>query len=414
MAFTTRRLGPHDSAAVHDASLELGVEAFGPYPRDLPRPPLPSPGWWPEGVGMWAAFDEDDRDPETDEPRMAGRVRTHDYTSWWGGAAIPTCGFAGVTIPVEHRGAGLLRGLFAAALGDLVADGAALAALYPTAPGIYRSLGFEVVTTYAQVELPALGLAGVKAAPDVTLRRARPSDLPAIAATYAAWASRQNGPLTRVGPLFDPAKLLKDVTGVTLAEVAGPDGPRVVGYAAWERQGGYGADKALEVSDLVALEPDAARALWRALGTFSSVTGRVRLWTSDPDTTRLVLPGLAWEQVAHHPYMVRVLDLPAALAPRVFGVDGEAAFSVVGDVLELPGVSGSWRVRVEGGVASCVSAPGVVDAPELTVQGLSLLYAGTLGTANLRLAGHLRGPEQYDALLDAWFGGRQVHVRDYF
>lgn len=412
MTLSTRRLGPHDTQATLDASVALGVEAFGTYPAHLPRPPMPAPGSWPEGVAMWAAFDDADPDPATGEPRMAGRVRTHSYASWFGGAAVPTCGFAGVAVPTEYRGRGLLTDLFRSALDHHVGAGTPLAALYPTAPGIYRKFGFEIVTTYVQVELPAASLAGVRPAPDVTLRRARPDDLAAVTATYTAWASRQNGPLTRGGPHFDPAKLLEDVTGVTLAEVAGPDGPRVVGYAAWERGSGYGADKVLEVEDLVALTPDAARALWRAIGSFSSVTGRVRLWTSDPDTTRLVLPGIAWEPAHQHPYMVRVTDLPGALAPRTFAADGTVDVRVAGDLLGL--VDGTWRISVSGGVADAERVPDDPDVPVLTVQGLSLLYAGTLGTANLRLAGHLGGASEHDTLLDLWFGGRQVHVRDYF
>lgn len=415
MPLTIRRLGPHDTAAVHEASVALGAEAFGVYPAHLPRPPMPEPGSWPDGVGMWAAFDPDD--PETDgAPRMAGRVRTHDYTSWWAGVAVPTVGYAGVAVPMEYRGRGLLADLFRASLSDHLAHGASLAALYPTAPGIYRGLGFEIVTTYEQVELPAGSLAGVRPAPAVTLRRARESDLPGLIAAYDAWAGEQNGPLTRKGPLFDPSRILTDATGVTLAEVDEGGGRAVVGYALWERGSGYGADKVLEVHDLVALRPDAARALWRGIGSFSSVTGKVRLWTSHPDTTQLVLPGLPWDQVARHPYMLRVVDLPGAVSARPFATDGTATVRVTGDVLDL--VTGVWRVSITDGAAEVerVDRAGAAgdDVPELTVQGLSLLYAGTLSTANLRLAGHLSGPGSSDALLDAWFGGRQVHVRDYF
>ncbi|MDT9594174.1 GNAT family N-acetyltransferase [Nocardioides zeae] len=412
MTLSTRRLGPDDSAAVHDASVALGVEAFGSWPAHLPRPSAPAPGAWPDGVAMWATFDEAHPDPATGEPPLVARVRTHDYTSWFGGAAIPTSGYAGVAVAVEHRGAGLLADLFRASLTDLVAEGAVLSSLFPTAPGIYRRLGYETVTALDELELPAASLSGLRPEPEVRLRRAGLADLPAVAATYDAWARLQNGPLTRRGPLFRIEKLLNDVTGVTLAEVDGPDGSRVVGYASWERGSGYGPDKVLTVPDLVALTPGAARALWRAVGTFAPVTGRIRVSTSEPDTTRLVLPGTGGDRVATHPYMLRVLDLPGAVAPRTFTVDGRVDLAVAGDVLGL--VDGSWRLEVSGGVAQARRTDGSADAPTLSVQGLALLYAGTLGTANLRLAGHLTGPAHADTLLDLWFGGRQVHVRDSF
>ena len=51
----------------------------------------------------------------------------------------------------------------------------------------------------------------------------------------------------------------------------------------------------------------------------------------------------------------------------------------------------------------------------LTPHGLALLYAGAQSCANLRAAGHLRGGDlEQDLDWDALFGGRQLHIRDYF
>ena len=147
------------------------------------------------------------------------------------------------------------------------------------------------------------------------------------------------------------------------------------------------------------------------VASFSSVNGSVKLETSDPDAARLVLPSLAWQRVGSRPYMVRVLDVPGALLPRTYPVDGMAVFEVVGDVLGL--VDGCWELSVVDGVASVRRVSGV-EAPRLTVNGLSLLQAGAQSCANLRMLGVLEGPREHDGLLDAWFGGRQVHVRDYY
>ena len=51
----------------------------------------------------------------------------------------------------------------------------------------------------------------------------------------------------------------------------------------------------------------------------------------------------------------------------------------------------------------------------LTPHGLALLYAGAQSSANLRAAGHLLGGDVGDDLdWDAAFGGRQVHIRDFY
>ena len=63
-------------------------------------------------------------------------------------------------------------------------------------------------------------------------------------------------------------------------------------------------------------------------------------------------------------------------------------------------------------VADDGATPG--DRPTFTSAGLAQSWAGAQSTANVRLAGGLTGPAEHDAVWDALWGGRQVHVRDYF
>ena len=154
------------------------------------------------------------------------------------------------------------------------------------------------------------------AAAGVTTRRATVEDVPAVRPVYdrvGRRAERPADPPQRVVPAADE-EYLADVTGITLAlDGAG----EVVGLAAWRRGEGYEPSTAtIEVDDLIALSPDAHRALWRVLGSFSSVTGRVRLRTSGDDPARLVLPGGTWHVVGTHPYGLRLLDVERAFALR--------------------------------------------------------------------------------------------------
>lgn len=381
--------------------LRLGVEAFGTLP---PGTPAPDPAAFPRpGSHPWGTFVDD---------ALVARMTGFDHLSWFRGAQVPSCGVAGVTVVAEHRGGGLLADLLAALLADAADRGQVLSTLYPTAAGIYRRLGYELIGSFDTVELPMAALAAVRPAEGISTRRAGAADLPAVRAAYAAWASAQNGPLTRTGPVFGASdeEALADVTGLTLAE---DEEGRVVGYAAWHRGHGYDASATIRVEDLVALTPDAARALWRVVGTFGSVSGRAHVRTSGDDLTRLVLPGNAWDVVERHPYMLRVHDVAGALSALPLAGEADLAFAVAGDPLGT--MDGGCRLRVAGGVASCERGDVGPGALTLTPQGLALAYAGAQSAANLRLAGHLRGgsPED-DVTLDALLGGRQVHVRDYF
>jgi predicted acetyltransferase len=390
----------------------LGAEAFG-----VPATPTPAPTaatWPPAEARPWGAFDGD---------TLAARLLVRGFTSWFHGATLPTAGFAGVTVAAEARGGGLVRRLFDAALAEALERGEVISTLYPSAAGIYQGLGYATVGAFDTVHVPLSALARVPAPADGTrARRAGARDLPAVRAVYDAWAAGQNGPLTRIEtPFAVDESVLDEHTGVTLAV---DPADRVVGFATWDRGPGHDRTGRLEVEDLVALTPDAARTLWRALGSFGMVVGAVALSTSGLDPARLVLPDHAATLAAHDPYMLRILDVPGALGPaRVAHVTARVPFAVSGRghaVGPSDRLAGAWTLEVvEGAVhvtrdGDAPASPAEADRPTFTPAGLAASYAGAQSTANLRLAGHLAGPATHDLLWDALWGGRQVHVRDYF
>lgn len=383
----------------HLPSYRLSVEAFGSWPGGVP----PQPTELPVGREVWLAVDGD---------TVAARVAAHSYESWWHGRRVPTCGIASVAVSPERRGEGLLLPVFEAALAAAAERGEALSTLFPTASGIYRPLGYDIVTSFDTVAIPTAELASVRPPVATTTRRAGLDDVPTLKRVYDVWAAAQNGPLTRTGPRFamTDQELLDDVTAVSLA-VDG-DGV-VVGFASWDRGTGYDpATASLEVHDLVAVTADGYRALWRMLGTHTSVAGTIRLHTSGEDPARLVLGTATWDVVGRHPYMLRVSDPAAALT----GLDaplrpGEIDLAVIGD--RLGTADGGYRLTVGDGPTACERAA-VGDVATFTTQGLALAYAGAQSCANLRMLGHLTGPRDADAVLDALLGGRPLHVRDYF
>ena len=399
MSLTTRRLTRDD----FDQSMALSREAFGHLPPgttppsadDFPRP----------GFHAFGTFDGD---------QLVARVVTREYHSWFGGSAVPTGGIAGVAVAAERRGEKLLDDLFRVALDDGFRErGEVVSTLFPTAPGIYRKFGYELVSSYDEVEIPSSALVGVRPADGVRTRRATAADFDAVREVYDAWAAAQNGPLTRRGPSFptDAEGFIGAFTGVTLAV---DDAGEIIGFASWERGHGFGDSSTLEVSDLLALSADAYRALWRVLGSFGSVVGQVRVCTSGDDVARLSLPSAHWNVVKRSPYMLRVHDVPGAFAAREWPVDGEVAFTVAGD--HVGTTNGSWHLVIDQGKAACTPATVSDDAPVLTPSGLALAWAGAQTSANLRMAGHLAGGRaaQDDAALDRLLAPRPIHIRDYF
>jgi predicted acetyltransferase len=395
---TTRPVGPADIAA----SLTLSAEAFGDLPAGFTPP---SPDAWPlPGRHSWGTWEDD---------RLVARVMGREYHSWWHGREVPTCGIAGVAVAAESRGAGLLDDLMRTVLDEGLRErGEVVSTLYPTAPGIYRRYGYEVVTSLLEVELATAQLSRVTPDPSVVLRRATAEDLDDVRRVYATWAAAHNGPLTRTGPSFPVAadELLGSFTAITLALV----GDRVAGYCSWHRGTGYDETSTIVVDDLVSLHAGATRSLWAMLGSHASVTGRVRLSTSGEDPVRLALPFAEWRTTRRVPYMLRVHDVAGALTGLRLGpLEARVPFSVEGDLLGT--TDGHWLLTTAAdGTSTCTPGDPADGGPVLAPRGLALLLSGAQSCAAVRFAGLMHGDDGDDAVLDALLGGRQVHVRDYF
>lgn len=393
----TRPLVPADA----EASRVLRHEAFG-----TPRKREEKAFLATRGTYWLGTFDGD---------RLVARFAERDYRSWFGGVEVPTSGLGSVTIAAEARGAGLLTELMRRGLEHGLERGAALCTFFPTVPRIYRGFGCEVIGSFDTVRVPMHALARIACPEGIALTRAKTEDVPRIREVYAAWASAQNGPLTRTGPLFTatPEKYLDGFSGVTLAW----RGDACVGFCSWTRGSGYGDDSRVSVTDLIAIDGDAWPALLSLIGSFSAVAGQVRIDTSGADLARYAVPTKHWDAVDTSPYMLKVLDPSRAFSAPAYAplLHGGVRFAVAGDFLGR--ANGTWELEVAGGSGTCerVAAEVSGDVPVFSARGLALWYAGVQSAANLRLAGMLRGGDPArDRDLDLFTGGRQVHIRDYF
>ena len=376
----------------------LGAEAFG-YGPD--RRPVELP---PAGGTVFGAFVTG---------RLAAKIRVSDYDGHLpGGRTQPVCGVEGVAVHAESRGHGLLTPLFRAGFERAGRMGQAISVLFPTAAGIYRRFGYEIVGALEHRELPVTMLSKVAAPTSISLRRATPADLEAIRELYAAWARERLGPLTRTGPAVPrfAADYLADPAAVTLAL---DDDARVVGSVRWTRGTGYDPESSvIEAQDLIGVTPEATRALWRFLGTFGSVSGRVNVELPVGDESLAVLPFEPPPPVREHRCMAALLDIPAAFGARC-GVPGLAArlpFSVAGGF--AAGLDGDYTLTLEGRELRCGRGSSG-DGPTFTATGLAALYGGARRCSGLRATGQLHGPDGQDPLWDALFN-TPLQIRDYF
>ncbi len=320
-----------------------------------------------------------------DAGRLVAKMVARPYEQWWCGRPVPMTGIAGVVVHPDGRGQGLVRRLTELLLADAREP---VSVLFPSAPGIYRRLGWEVVGSLDETVVPLRGLPSGEQS--VTLRGAVPVDLETLQQLYAARGRTGSGLLTRTGASFTTTVLARDV--VTVAERAG----EVVGYVAYDR-GTYDRHR-IKVWDCLASTPEALGALVGSLGSWSALVDTMA-WRGSTVDLQLLLGFRVPAPVSVQAWMLRVLDPPAAVAARGFGLDASGAFS-------LAGVGYQLVVEEGRGVLEPRPAGGL---PAVTPQGLALLFAGV--GRSLHRSGHADRPVPE---LEAVFAGPQPEMLDYF
>ncbi len=334
--------------------------------------------------------------------RVVGTLKVRDYQQFFGGAAVPMGGIANVAVDPHARGHGIATTLIDAIMPELRDRGQCVSALYPSVPQLYRGRGWEQTGNYERVTVrPELLALMTKPTEPLPLRRATADDLPALHDAYLAMASTVDGMLDRATAAFQPGRVLElDIADV----IAGPDGT-VRGFLTANRPEG----EKLVCQDLVALDREAGLTLLANLARWTGIMTEVSLRLIDPAWWQLLLTMPVLHDVTNHPWMLRVVDLPAAVAARGWpSASHLTPISVDIEVVDehAPWQAGRHRLVADGGMVTC--EPGGSGAVRLHARGLGPWFAGSADSAMLRRAGHLEGDADAARLLDLLTGAPRL------
>jgi predicted acetyltransferase len=318
-------------------------------------------------------------------------LRLERHAQWWLGRALPSAQVHQLATPLQHRGAGHGGRLLAGLLEELRGDGVSLATLTPSTYPFYRGAGFEIAGAWTGYEARAEHLPRSTAP-----YRARPVSLddPAeLAAVYRRVVPSRHGALDRDERFWRLlAQRTRDKTTVALV-LDGAEGP--VGWAVATLE--FRPDPApfvtrVDVADWGCL-PGADAALFALFAGYASMNGMVAWSGPDPDPAAIYALRDRFAQLVNRwHWMLRLVDLPAALQARPWpsGVAGQVRFRVEDRV--CPWNTGTWRLELSGGQAkvepgSSGSDPGATA----DVRGLASLFTGFAGPDDLVRAGLLAG-----------------------
>jgi len=332
--------------------------------------------------------------------RVAAQLRICPFGQLFGGRAVPMAGIASVGVEPWARGRGVALALLDAALQAAHQAGQVISALYPTAPPLYRARGWERAGILEDLSLVPAALGSLPPPGDVVLRPAGPADLDDLHRCYQAAAAAQDGMLDRDGPQFS----LPDVLGLDLVTICPGRG-----YLTATRRPDH-----LQAHDLVALDDEVGRALLRLLSSWGGYLTRIDIRPIDPAVLAILAAGALAGEVHVTPWMLRVVDLPAAVAARGWPAAAHLADAVIDlEVVDpwAPWHAGPWRLAVEGGAVRC--EPGGTGTVRVQPRALGPWFAGGTPTSALRRAGLLDGGDA--SLLDALTAARGVpRMADYF
>ncbi|MFE8601797.1 GNAT family N-acetyltransferase [Archangium violaceum] len=327
---------------------------------------------------------------------------------WFNGRRVPMVGIGGVGVAPERRGQGTATRLMRAALRELRSQGAPLASLYPATQPLYRRVGFEQSGSRQEIRVRLHGLDFQERT--LALRPVTEADVPALRDVYRRYAQRQQGWIDR--------------TAYTWNRVTHPRGETAYGYLVEGRAGieGYvyltrrvvsqGLLQELNLTDIVALTPAAGRRLLSFLGDHRSMAQEV-VWRGGPADPLLFQLREQTYEVKHllH-WMLRLLDVPAALQARGYpaGLSGALHLEVEDDL--FPENHGRFVLEVENGEAE-VRRGGDGDV-KLHVRALAPLYSGFLSPAALQGAGALEADESSLRTAAAIFAGPPPAMPDMY
>ncbi|WNV82173.1 GNAT family N-acetyltransferase [Umezawaea sp. Da 62-37] len=313
-----------------------------------------------------------------------GSLLINDFAQYFGGRAVPMGGIGGVVVDPHARGRGVASALLDTALRTMREQGQAISVLYPTVPALYRGRGWERAGVHERVDFPMDRLLMSPKAPRrLTTRRATADDLDDVHALYNAFAATADGLLDRHAPTFAPEQLLD----LDVATVAHDDEGVLRGYLTADRE-----RERLKAHDLIGLDLDTQLTLLAELTSWAGVLGVVSLRLADPAFTDLLTSQAIHNDVKTSQWMLRVVDLPAAVAARGWpNAEGLRPAAVDLDVVDphAPWHAGPRRLVVEDDGVRV--EPGGTGAVRVHARALGPWFSGMQSTHALRRAGLLEG-----------------------
>lgn len=333
----------------------------------------------------------------------AGEFR---FDQWFAGAGIGCCGITRVGTLPEHRATGFGTACTDALLTRARAGGTPIASLYPAVLRPYRRMGFEIAGSNTNHRVAIDGLPADVSAPTAEIVDVD-RDLAEIRESYRAWVMDATGPVEPVEDRYWRDRLLTRPTEATYRAVVVREAGRVRGFAAFRRvptEGTLDVSFGLSCELMFATTPGARSGLLNYFRGFRGL-GQWLEWPGpQSDPFALSLPETFVHTESRHDWMMRLLDVPAALEARGYPpVDTDVVIAIEDE--RWPENAGPWRIEVRGGVAKVTPADAAEAPRPIPIGTMSSMFNGWLRVPDAVQLGVLDPDDPSLEGLEAMFNG---------
>jgi predicted acetyltransferase len=343
------------------------------------------------------------------DSQVVACARVRDFGQFFGGKRIAMGGYSPVAVAADHRGRGYGSLVTSGQYGRLREAGQVLAGLYPATNALYRRIGFEIAGTWVVHKGLTRDLHDIPPARGIDTRRATEDDYGAVEACYARVARTNTGFLDRGRAWWD--RLLAADSKYQIYVVDGTDG--IDGYVRYRLQWGNEGWATIEVAEFIADRDDVARALWRLIGSSSSIAEHVTFVGPPEPPIMWWLPQQSFDRQREFRWMTRLIDAPRAIEARGFPSATSAAVDLRVIDAQCEWNDGRFHFVLDDGVAR-LEKGGRGDV-EIGIGAFSSLYTGYASARSLASAGMLRGGSEHaHALLDSAFAGPTPWMPDFY
>ncbi len=340
------------------------------------------------------------------QARVVGGLSLYPMGQWYGGQSVPMTGLAAVAITPDARGQGAAVTLLRQTLRELHEQNRPLACLYASTTHLYRRVGFEHAGSSCRYSLPVNQIHIVDRTLPVTPIEI--SEQALFVELYRQQAQFNNGNLERNDAIW--SSILDDKDKSLYAYLLGPR-PAPEGYAIFTQKSARNPYN-LEIQDLVLLTVAAARRFLTFMADHRSLADRM-FWQDSPAAPLISVLEEQSYRVEHlERWLLRILDVPQALALRGYpmGVEAELYLKVVDNL--LPANTGCFRLQVSDGKGKVTH--GTRGDLTMEIGGLAPLYSGLMTARQLQQAGLISGTEASLATACTLFSGATPWMSEHF